>query len=584
MSVGAVRFGPMDAVQFGPWDALGYGRPPVTASFEDLRRRGMPEVYFVHPFLPEGVAICDVDEFAAMVEEAYHSTRILQQDPPDEQGNQLCRSLGHSGYWGSGWGAITPGRRSGWGMTLAPERDGRRQATLNAVTRGRGGRNVVGDVLATFSISTRPAEKSPAESRLPLFPLHGTAYGRPPAAVTVSYDELSRRGLPRMLFVNTRLPEGITVCDINGFVAMIKEARAANWLRFIRPDEQGDGQCVGLGSTGIWEWSIARQSKPINGERYASPCQSICRILFTPEKDGKRTCTVELNGSPGHDPEDEGPIMFTIRVRSMSMVDLEREAATGDPSDVAEGVEMTLSQLADTRPAAAGLLRLLSSLPDLPVPEARLLWVGHSTAQLPGPQAAALIGPLLNNPHAAGEAISALHYQSVVRGARGGVQVHPLARAAIRAQLTAEESAHWQQAGAALVEGALPDDPQEPTSWRVFAHLLRLAQATLELTSDGMERIARYLGESGSHPAARDLWRQIADAHAVDDGYGPEHPRTLAARHETARWTGTAGDAASARDQLTALLTDTERVLGPEHPHTLAARSTLAYWTGKAAG
>lgn len=531
-------FGTMNAVQFGPWDDLGYGRPPVTASFEDLRRRGLPEVYFAHPFLSDGVAICDVNEFAGTIEEAYKTIQTLQLDPPDEQGNQLSRSFGHSGYWGHGWGAITPGRRSGWRMTLGPEDDGRRQATINAATRGPGGREVIGTVLATFSITTRPEGQSPAEDPAQPGPSHAMAYRRPPDAVTVSYDELSRQGLPRMLFVNTRLPEGITVCDINGFIALIKEARASDWLRFVRPDERGDDQCVGLGGTGIWEWSVARQSKPIDGVRYASPYQSICRILFTPEKDGKRTCTVELTGSPGHDPEDDGPITFTIRVRSMSMVALEREAAAGgDPADVAAGVEITLSWLTDTNPAAAALLRLLACLPDLPVPAPRLLYIGHSTAVLPEPQAAALIGPLLNNPHAGAQACKALNYQTLVRPTRGGMQVHPLVRAAIRARLTAEESAHWQQAGAALIEGALPADPQEPTSWPDFARLLPLARATLEPTSDGMERIARYLGASGSPEAARDLWRQIADAYAENDDYGPEHRRTLAARSNLADWT-----------------------------------------------
>ena len=62
---------------------------------------------------------------------------------------------------------------------------------------------------------------------------------------------------------------------------------------------------------------------------------------------------------------------------------------------------------------------------------------------------------------------------------------------------------------------------------------------------------------------------------------GPEHPDTLAARHELARWTGQAGDAAGARDQFAALLPLRERVLGPEHPDTLAIRSNLAYWTEK---
>ena len=63
---------------------------------------------------------------------------------------------------------------------------------------------------------------------------------------------------------------------------------------------------------------------------------------------------------------------------------------------------------------------------------------------------------------------------------------------------------------------------------------------------------------------------------------GPEHPDTLAARANLARWTGQAGDAAAARDQYAALLPVRERVLGPEHPDTLTARANLARWTGQA--
>jgi hypothetical protein len=57
---------------------------------------------------------------------------------------------------------------------------------------------------------------------------------------------------------------------------------------------------------------------------------------------------------------------------------------------------------------------------------------------------------------------------------------------------------------------------------------------------------------------------------------GPEHPDTLVARRDLARWTGEAGDPAAARDQTAALLPVMERVLGPEHPKTLAARGSLA--------
>jgi Tetratricopeptide repeat len=113
----------------------------------------------------------------------------------------------------------------------------------------------------------------------------------------------------------------------------------------------------------------------------------------------------------------------------------------------------------------------------------------------------------------------------------------------------------------------------------VCAALLPHVRAVLDLTSGGVQEIARYLGYSGSYPAARDLFGLIADAHSGDDAYGPEHPDTLAARHGLARWTGQAGDAAGARDQFAALLPIHERVLGPEHPDTLGTRHNLAYWS-----
>ena len=102
----------MDAVQLGPRDDLGYRLPAVTASFEDLRRRGLPEVLFVHSFLPEGVTVCDVNVFAAMIEEAYNPPRTLLVDAPDENGNQLCRGVGNNGIWE--WGCSPPdGDRAG---------------------------------------------------------------------------------------------------------------------------------------------------------------------------------------------------------------------------------------------------------------------------------------------------------------------------------------------------------------------------------------------------------------------------------------------------------------------------------------
>jgi len=64
---------------------------------------------------------------------------------------------------------------------------------------------------------------------------------------------------------------------------------------------------------------------------------------------------------------------------------------------------------------------------------------------------------------------------------------------------------------------------------------------------------------------------------------GPEHPDTLTARANLARWTGEAGEPGGARDHLAALLPVIEQVSGPEHPDTLAVRHELARWTGETA-
>ena len=88
-----------------------------------------------------------------------------------------------------------------------------------------------------------------------------------------------------------------------------------------------------------------------------------------------------------------------------------------------------------------------------------------------------------------------------------------------------------------------------------------------------------WTGEAGDAAGARD---QLAALLPIRERVlGPEHPDTLTTRHELARWTGQAGDAAGARDQFAALLPISERVLGPEHPDTLTARGNLAAGPGR---
>jgi Tetratricopeptide repeat len=261
---------------------------------------------------------------------------------------------------------------------------------------------------------------------------------------------------------------------------------------------------------------------------------------------------------------------------------LARGEAAGHPLDVAATLGLAMSRLADQAPSAAGLVRLLAFLAPEPVPLNLMLASVIDMAQL-GPEAAGAVGPLLGDPVAAGDAVTALRRYSLITPAGDGlVLVHRLVQAITRAQLTGEQAGQWQQAAAAIVEAAIPADGQLPGAWRACALLLPHARAVLDLTSTGIWQVAVALGDSGSYAAALDMFALIADAYRDSQDYGPEHPDTLSARHNLAYWTGEAGDAAGARDQFAALLPVRERVLGAEHRSTLVTRNQLARRTGEA--
>jgi hypothetical protein len=278
--------------------------------------------------------------------------------------------------------------------------------------------------------------------------------------------------------------------------------------------------------------------------------------------------------------------MFRVRQADL----LARGEAAGHRDHVAATLGLALSRLAKDAPAAAGLMRLLAVLTPNPVPLGPLLaeddpehGLRAKTAGSLRSEAARMLGLVLGDPVAVGDAVAALRRYSLVAPAGNGlIHVHRLAQVVTRAQLTDREADEWRQAAAALVEAVIPADAQLPCAWPICALLLPHARAVLSLTSPGIWRVAQSLGYSGNYAAAQDLFVSIAAAHLDSGDYGPEHPVTLAAFYELAFWTGEAGDAAGARDQYYALLPIRERVLGPEHWHTLITRNQLARQTGEA--
>jgi hypothetical protein len=260
---------------------------------------------------------------------------------------------------------------------------------------------------------------------------------------------------------------------------------------------------------------------------------------------------------------------------------LGRGEPIGYSQTVATTWRLAFEDLRQASPGAAGLLRLLACCAPEAVPLRLLLQPRPGLDGKLGPDVAPALMPLLENRLAAGDAVAALRRYSLVTPAGDGLwSVHRLVQAVTIDQMPGDLAGQWRQAAAALIEAAIPADTDPPETWPVCAALLPHARVALADDSDGMARIANYVGESGSYAAARDLECKIADA--VERVLGAEHPDALTARARLASWTGAAGDFAGARGLFAALLPACERVLGAEHPDTLITRGNLARWTGAA--
>ena len=270
--------------------------------------------------------------------------------------------------------------------------------------------------------------------------------------------------------------------------------------------------------------------------------------------------------------------LASFRQRSADL--LARGEPAGYSQTVATTWQLAFENLQQTAPRAVGLLRLLANCAPEAIPLPLLLQSRPGLDDRLEEEVAPVLAPLLEDGLAAKDAIVALRRYSLVTPVGGGsVSVHRLVQAVTVDQMLAELAAAWQRATAAVIESALPVDPAAPETWALFAALLAHAQAALTDDSDGMQKVADYLGKSGSYAAARDLYRRVFDARMRESG--AEHLDTLIDRAQLAYYTGEAGDEASARDQYAALLPVMERVLGLEHPETLTARDNLARWMGE---
>jgi hypothetical protein len=257
-----------------------------------------------------------------------------------------------------------------------------------------------------------------------------------------------------------------------------------------------------------------------------------------------------------------------------------RGDAAGYDKVIATTWALAIDEISRTTPRAKGLLRLLACFAPDDIPVRLILGSGAACAEfLPAvaPDVMALLDEVARH-----DAIGALRAFCLINrpSPDGSISLHRLVQAVTLDGLGPALAEAWHAAAYALVDAALPSDPQDFASWPAYSALHPHGQATLPCGSQATERIARYLGYSGRLTEARDLLREVADTRDLE--LGPDHVSSLIARGHLAHWTGRAGDPGAARDQFAALVPRLSRAFGPEHKHTLTARVNQARWTARA--
>ncbi|MFF4572192.1 tetratricopeptide repeat protein [Streptomyces sp. NPDC001410] len=166
------------------------------------------------------------------------------------------------------------------------------------------------------------------------------------------------------------------------------------------------------------------------------------------------------------------------------------------------------------------------------------------------------------------------------------IRVHQLIQRSVRDTLTPDQYDQLARTTADALLAAWPAIERDTE----LAQALRANATTLTRTAEDAlyqpdaHRVlyvaGRSLGEAGQVTTAKAHFHRLTET--TGHHLGPDHPATLTARHDLARWRGETGDAAGAAAACEELLADLVRLQGEDHPHTLNTRSNLAHWRGEA--
>ena len=254
--------------------------------------------------------------------------------------------------------------------------------------------------------------------------------------------------------------------------------------------------------------------------------------------------------------------------------------------------DLTLDLLeARQLPEARPILCLLASMADAPVPHE---WLLDPAILADSHLFAGITGPRLWQALQALAGFGLIDLSGNTDNAVAVTRLHPLVRDSSRPHLGAgpEEHAGYLELAARLLERATGTEetglPEDPASWPVWQLLVPHGVYVFEALTSGADypdtavehaayaagMAARYQAAQGLHSQSEAMQRAALAARLRVQG--PDHPDTLATRHQVAYEMAGLGDHAGALAEFRDVLAAWLRVLGPDDPNTLGTRHEVA--------
>ena len=242
------------------------------------------------------------------------------------------------------------------------------------------------------------------------------------------------------------------------------------------------------------------------------------------------------------------------------------------PQSLAAVTLLAVDRLGEEDPAAYDLARLCAFLAPEPI---TVEWFTRAAAELPSSLARKAADPM-----AWPQVLARVSRHALVRIDDHGLQMHRLTAAIIRHSLTPAERAATRAIAEQLLVAAAPAITGGPVTWpawsAILPHLIHLDPATSgngdlrKLACDAT--LVLYL--RGDYNTGQDLARRLHQTWS--DTLGEDHPDTLYAANNLARYLFGLGDYEGARQLDQDTYARRGRVLGEDHANTLMSASNLA--------